>query len=112
MSVPATNNGFADPQRLRPPRFTGEDGVVHETHAGARLPIGAPDDGIALVEREGHELLWIDRLDELPAGRRAGPGRRPAASSSPKSGVLGVCPALPAPAPGKSTPIAALPGWC
>lgn len=30
------------------------------------FPITAPDDGIALVDPYGHELAWIDRLDDLP----------------------------------------------
>ena len=48
--------------------FTGADGVVHEGIVPVRaFPIGAPDDGIALVDTEGHELLWINRLEELPA---------------------------------------------
>jgi len=34
------------------------------------FPIGAPDEGIALVDPHGHELAWIDRLDELPAELR------------------------------------------
>ena len=49
--------------------FTGSDGEVHEAVVPVRaFPIGAPEDGIALVSTEGHELLWIDRLESLPAG--------------------------------------------
>ena len=35
------------------------------------FPIHAPDDGIALVSPDGHERVWIDRLDQLdePARR-------------------------------------------
>lgn len=48
--------------------FTGDDGEAHEGVVPVRaFPIGAPDDGIALVNTEGHELLWIDRLEDLPA---------------------------------------------
>jgi hypothetical protein len=48
--------------------FTGADGVAHEAVVPVRaFPIGAPDEGIALVSGEGHELAWIDRLDALPA---------------------------------------------
>lgn len=70
MSSSETNNGFALTRnafgRLV---FTGADGVKHDNVVPVRaFPIGAPDDGIALVNGEGHELLWIDRLDELPAG--------------------------------------------
>jgi hypothetical protein len=47
--------------------FTGADGETHEGVVPVRaFPIGAPDDGIALVNSEGHELLWIDRVEDLP----------------------------------------------
>ena len=49
--------------------FTGANGESHESVVPVRaFPIGAPDDGIALVSTEGHELVWIDRLESLPAG--------------------------------------------
>ena len=48
--------------------FTGADNEVHESVVPVRaFPIGAPDEGIALVSSEGHELVWIDRLESLPA---------------------------------------------
>lgn len=48
--------------------FSGADGEVHEGVVPVRaFPIGAPEEGIALVNSEGHELLWIDRLEDLPA---------------------------------------------
>lgn len=48
--------------------FTAADGEVHEAVVPVRaFPIGAPADGIALVSSEGHELVWIDRLENLPA---------------------------------------------
>lgn len=48
--------------------FTGADGQTHEAVVPVRaFPIGAPDDGIALVSPEGHELAWVDRLEQLPA---------------------------------------------
>lgn len=34
------------------------------------FPIAAPDDGIALVDPDGHELAWIDRLADLPEPER------------------------------------------
>jgi hypothetical protein len=41
-----------------------------DTHAGVvpvrAFPIAAPDDGIALVNSEGHEVGWVDRLSDLP----------------------------------------------
>lgn len=47
--------------------FTAADGTVHDAIVPVRaFPIGAPDDGIALVSSEGHELVWIDRLENLP----------------------------------------------
>jgi hypothetical protein len=48
--------------------FTGADGEAHTGVVPVRaFPIGAPDEGIALVNTEGHELLWIDRIEDLPA---------------------------------------------
>lgn len=48
--------------------FTGADNEIHESVVPVRaFPIGAPDEGIALVSSEGHELVWIDRLESLPA---------------------------------------------
>ena len=35
------------------------------------FPIAAPQDGLSLVGTDGHELLWIDRLDQLEAAPRA-----------------------------------------
>lgn len=47
--------------------FTGAGGDVHDgvvpVHA---FPITAPAEGIALVTADGHELVWIDRLTDLP----------------------------------------------
>ena len=41
-----------------------------ERHAGVvpvrAFPIGAPDDGIALVSGEGHEVGWVNHLADLP----------------------------------------------
>ncbi len=34
------------------------------------FPLGAPNDGISIVGAHGKELLWIDRLDALPAAVR------------------------------------------
>ena len=47
--------------------LTDAGGEVHEGVVPVRaFPIGAPDDGIALVDPHGHELAWIDRLEHLP----------------------------------------------
>lgn len=50
--------------------FTGGDGEAHEAVPVRAFPIGAPDEGIALVDPHGHELAWIDRLADLPADLR------------------------------------------
>lgn len=51
---------------------TTQAGERHIGVAAVRaFPIGAPDEGIALMSAEGHELAWIGRLDELDASRRA-----------------------------------------
>ena len=50
--------------------FTGSDGETHEAVPVRAYPIGAPDNGIALVDPHGHELAWIDTLAELPAELR------------------------------------------
>lgn len=48
--------------------FSSPDGMA--THEGVvpvrAFPIAAPDVGIALVDADGHELAWIDRLSDLP----------------------------------------------
>lgn len=47
-------------------------GVVHEGVTPVRaFPIAAPLEGLSLVGADGHELLWIDRLDQLEAPARA-----------------------------------------
>ena len=51
--------------------LTAADGTVHEGVVPVRaFPINAPDEGFALVDPHGHELAWIDRLDELPEAVR------------------------------------------
>ena len=49
---------------------TGSDGETQEALPVRAFPIGTPDEGIALVDPHGHELAWIERLDELPAELR------------------------------------------
>lgn len=47
------------------------DGVPHEGVTPVRaFPIAAPDEGLSLVGTDGHELLWIARLDAVPAPAR------------------------------------------
>lgn len=51
--------------------LTDAEGVVHEGVVPVRaFPIGAPDDGLALVSSEGRELAWLERLDALPLTMR------------------------------------------
>ena len=51
--------------------LTEEDGQAHVGVVPVRaFPIGAPDEGLSLVGSDGHELVWVDRLSELPAGTR------------------------------------------
>lgn len=43
-------------------------GVRHEGVLPVRaFPLAAPDEGLSLVGADGHELVWIDRLSDLPA---------------------------------------------
>lgn len=52
-------------------RWTAADGTVHEAVTPVRaFPLTAPMDGIALMGADGHELAWIDRLDDLPDATR------------------------------------------
>lgn len=46
---------------------TGE-GVVHEGVSPVRaFPVQAPEDGISLLNNDGKEVAWIDRISDLPA---------------------------------------------
>lgn len=51
--------------------FTDMGGALHEgvvpVHA---FPISARAEGIALVDADGHELVWLDSLADLPANTR------------------------------------------
>lgn len=52
--------------------LSSPDGAVHEGVVPVRsFPLAAPGEGIAIVGGDGHELAWIDRLDQLPADVRA-----------------------------------------
>jgi Domain of unknown function (DUF1854) len=45
-----------------------------DSHVGVvpvrAFPLAAPDEGISLVSTEGHELAWIEQLQELPESMR------------------------------------------
>ncbi len=47
--------------------FTDRSGVMHEGVIPVRsFPITDPEQGIALMDTHGHELAWIEQLDDLP----------------------------------------------
>lgn len=47
------------------------EGVAHAGVTTVRaFPISSPEDGIAIVDPYGHELAWIDRVEDLPADLR------------------------------------------
>jgi hypothetical protein len=49
-----------------------QDGTVHERVVAVRaFPIATPREGIAILSREGREILWIDRLDGVPEPQRS-----------------------------------------
>ena len=51
--------------------LTTPDGKQHAGVVPVRaFPIAAPLEGIALVGADGHELVWIERLNELPDATR------------------------------------------
>jgi hypothetical protein len=48
--------------------LTDANGTVHEGVSPVRaFPIQAPDEGLALVNIDGKEVVWIERLEDLPA---------------------------------------------
>lgn len=51
--------------------FTGADGMAHMGVVPVRaFPIAAPGEGLSLLSAEGHELAWVERLDDLPVAER------------------------------------------
>lgn len=51
--------------------LTLDDGTTHVGIVPVRAyPLSAPDEGLSLMNTDGHEVLWIDRLSALPAARR------------------------------------------
>lgn len=52
--------------------WTDDAGTVHVGVVPVRaFPLQAPDEGLSIVGADGHERLWIDRLDTLPDADRA-----------------------------------------
>ncbi len=51
--------------------FSDRTGLMQEGVVPVRsFPITDPDQGIALIDSHGHELLWIERLADLPEDYR------------------------------------------
>ena len=51
--------------------WTGSDNQQHLGVVPVRaFPIAAPDEGVSLVGADGHELVWLDRLDALAPTQR------------------------------------------
>ena len=51
--------------------YVGPDQVRHEHVMAVRsFPVAAPNEGIALVDVDGKELLWIPHLDQVEAQAR------------------------------------------
>ena len=47
--------------------LTTADGIAHVGVVPVRaFPVSAAEEGLSLVDTDGHELVWIDRLDTLP----------------------------------------------
>ncbi|WP_213953042.1 MULTISPECIES: DUF1854 domain-containing protein [unclassified Variovorax] len=52
--------------------LTDVDGERHVGIVPVRaFPLTAPDHGISLVGSDGKEQVWVDRIEDLPAGTRA-----------------------------------------
>lgn len=48
--------------------LTDAQGLVHVGVTPVRaFPLAAPDEGLSLVGPDGHELVWVPRLSQLPA---------------------------------------------
>ena len=53
-------------------RLTTADGTAHEGVVPVRAyPISAPGGQVSLMGPDGHELAWIERLNDLPPEARA-----------------------------------------
>ena len=52
--------------------LTEPDGTAHEGVTPVRaFPIAAPAEGLSLIGPDGHELVWVDRLDQLAPQARS-----------------------------------------
>lgn len=51
--------------------LTTADGHAHTGVTPVRaFPVGAPKLGLSLISADGHEVLWVPNLDELPEATR------------------------------------------
>ena len=52
--------------------LTLPDGTVHADVVPVRaFPIAAPDEGLSLIGSDGHELLWLEHLADVPTPARS-----------------------------------------
>lgn len=52
--------------------LTDAEGAAHENVLAVRAhPITAPLEGVSILSQDGHELVWVSRLDELEPPLRA-----------------------------------------
>lgn len=53
-------------------RFTSGDGTPYEAVVAVRaFPVSQPGRGFSLMSADGHELAWVDLLDELTGSARS-----------------------------------------
>ncbi len=51
--------------------LTTSEGEVHDGVVPVRaFPIAAPDEGFSIVDPDGREIAWIERLEDLPEDAR------------------------------------------
>lgn len=69
MSVPTFQLHWNTAGRLV---FTAADGTVHTGVVPVRaFPVSAAEEGLSIVDIDGHELVWIDRLVDMPTDLQA-----------------------------------------
>ena len=72
MSAPRSTHFKLWRDELGSMMLTLADGTSHAGVLPVRaFPLSAPGAGLSLVGTDGHELVWIDHLDTLPAEQRA-----------------------------------------
>lgn len=66
--------------------WTDAHGARHEQVIVVRAyPVTAPEQGVGIMDAEGHELAWFDRLDQVTQRLQSSCARRlPNASSCPR----------------------------